>query len=143
MRPISSGQHLRAHPAAAFAIKERIYGNRIVLFAPLYIANYCVNNCRYCAFRQGNKHLEVRGMPGMPGCTAARTSTPLQQQLQQAAEAAKGFDGSIDDVPGDVLLTAPSSNVGPGGVSSLHISPPCQPPTHCPAALRPLRGPAA
>ncbi|KAL4444884.1 hypothetical protein ABPG77_003934 [Micractinium sp. CCAP 211/92] len=42
----------------AFAIKERIYGNRIVLFAPLYIANYCVNNCRYCAFRQGNKHLE-------------------------------------------------------------------------------------
>jgi len=45
---------------AAFAIKQRIYGNRIVLFAPLYIANYCVNNCRYCAFRQGNKNLEVR-----------------------------------------------------------------------------------
>ncbi|EFN57653.1 hypothetical protein CHLNCDRAFT_30311 [Chlorella variabilis] len=42
----------------AFAIKQRIYGNRIVLFAPLYIANYCVNNCRYCAFRQGNKSLE-------------------------------------------------------------------------------------
>lgn len=42
----------------AFAIKQRIYGNRIVLFAPLYIANYCVNNCRYCAFRQANKHME-------------------------------------------------------------------------------------
>lgn len=49
---------------AAFAIKQRIYGNRIVLFAPLYIANYCVNNCRYCAFRQGNKSLEVRGGGG-------------------------------------------------------------------------------
>ena len=35
----------------AFAIKHRIYGNRVVLFAPLYIANWCVNSCRYCAFR--------------------------------------------------------------------------------------------
>ena len=42
----------------AFAIKQRIYGNRIVLFAPLYLANYCVNNCRYCAFRATNKHIE-------------------------------------------------------------------------------------
>lgn len=39
----------------AFAIKNRIYGNRIVLFAPLYIANWCVNNCKYCAFRAQNK----------------------------------------------------------------------------------------
>ena len=42
----------------ALAIKERIYGNRIVLFAPLYIANYCVNSCTYCAFRAGNKQLK-------------------------------------------------------------------------------------
>lgn len=42
----------------AFAIKNRIYGNRIVLFAPLYIANYCVNSCTYCAFRAGNKKLQ-------------------------------------------------------------------------------------
>lgn len=42
----------------AFAIKNRIYGNRIVLFAPLYIANYCVNSCTYCAFRAGNKNLQ-------------------------------------------------------------------------------------
>jgi 2-iminoacetate synthase ThiH len=41
----------------ALAIKERIYGNRIVLFAPLYLANYCVNSCTYCAFRSGNKGL--------------------------------------------------------------------------------------
>ncbi|GBF89545.1 hypothetical protein Rsub_02263 [Raphidocelis subcapitata] len=42
----------------ALAIKERIYGNRIVLFAPLYLANYCVNSCTYCAFRSGNKSLQ-------------------------------------------------------------------------------------
>lgn len=38
-------------------IKERIYGNRLVMFAPLYLTNACVNNCLYCAFRQDNKEL--------------------------------------------------------------------------------------
>ena len=36
-------------------LKRRIYGNRIVLFAPLYVGNYCVNNCVYCGFRSSNK----------------------------------------------------------------------------------------
>eukprot|EP00457_Paulinella_chromatophora_P005285 gb/GEZN01005300.1/.p1 GENE.gb/GEZN01005300.1/~~gb/GEZN01005300.1/.p1 ORF type:complete len:530 (+),score=30.34 gb/GEZN01005300.1/:28-1617(+) len=42
----------------AFSIKNRIYGNRIVLFAPLYLANYCVNSCQYCAFRSSNKNIQ-------------------------------------------------------------------------------------
>ncbi|HCI55886.1 MAG TPA: [FeFe] hydrogenase H-cluster radical SAM maturase HydG [Bacteroidales bacterium] len=36
-------------------LKKRIYGNRIVLFAPLYIGNKCTNNCQYCGFRVTNK----------------------------------------------------------------------------------------
>ncbi len=36
-------------------LKKRIYGNRIVLFAPLYIGNKCTNNCTYCGFRVTNK----------------------------------------------------------------------------------------
>ena len=43
--------------AAARAVKHDIYGNRLVLFAPLYIANYCSNNCLYCGFRRDNKTL--------------------------------------------------------------------------------------
>ncbi len=39
----------------AQTLKKRIYGNRIVLFAPLYIGNKCVNNCKYCGFRTSNK----------------------------------------------------------------------------------------
>ncbi|MCE3201410.1 [FeFe] hydrogenase H-cluster radical SAM maturase HydG [Paenibacillus sonchi] len=35
-------------------IKEQIYGNRIVLFAPLYVSNYCVNNCVYCGYKHSN-----------------------------------------------------------------------------------------
>lgn len=39
-------------------IKEKIYGNRLVMFAPLYVTNLCVNNCLYCAFRRDNKELK-------------------------------------------------------------------------------------
>jgi len=42
---------------AARTLKERIYGNRIVLFAPLYIGNDCVNDCVYCGFRTSNKEV--------------------------------------------------------------------------------------
>jgi len=38
----------------AYGIKTTVYGNRIVLFAPLYISSKCVNNCAYCGFRSGN-----------------------------------------------------------------------------------------
>ena len=36
-------------------IKDKFYGNRIVMFAPLYLSNYCVNNCTYCPFHYKNK----------------------------------------------------------------------------------------
>ena len=35
-------------------VKEKVYGRRIVLFAPLYLSNDCINDCRYCGFRKGN-----------------------------------------------------------------------------------------
>ena len=36
-------------------IKEHIYGNRIVMFAPLYLSNYCINGCVYCPYHAKNK----------------------------------------------------------------------------------------
>ena len=36
-------------------IKEQIYGNRIVMFAPLYLSNYCINGCVYCPYHKKNK----------------------------------------------------------------------------------------
>ena len=38
-------------------IKEKFYGNRIVMFAPLYLSNYCINGCRYCPYHGQNKHI--------------------------------------------------------------------------------------
>lgn len=41
-------------------IKEKFYGNRIVMFAPLYLSNYCVNGCVYCPYHYKNKHIPRR-----------------------------------------------------------------------------------
>ncbi|HTJ00684.1 MAG TPA: [FeFe] hydrogenase H-cluster radical SAM maturase HydG [Dongiaceae bacterium] len=46
--------------AAARFVKDEIYGNRLVLFAPLYVSNLCQNECSYCAFRVRNTELERR-----------------------------------------------------------------------------------
>ena len=46
--------------ALARRIKEHIYGNRIVMFAPLYLSNYCVNGCVYCPYHLKNKHIPRR-----------------------------------------------------------------------------------
>ncbi|WP_422446271.1 [FeFe] hydrogenase H-cluster radical SAM maturase HydG [Thermoanaerobacterium sp. DL9XJH110] len=39
----------------AHELKKKIYGNRIVLFAPLYYSDYCINNCRYCGYHRDNR----------------------------------------------------------------------------------------
>ncbi len=43
--------------ALAEEIKKEFYGNRIVMFAPLYLSNYCVNGCLYCPYHYKNKHI--------------------------------------------------------------------------------------
>ncbi|MCF0120442.1 MAG: [FeFe] hydrogenase H-cluster radical SAM maturase HydG [Oscillospiraceae bacterium] len=42
---------------AAREIKEKFYGNRVVMFAPLYLSNYCINGCRYCPYHGQNKSI--------------------------------------------------------------------------------------
>ena len=44
--------------ALAEEIKQAFYGNRIVMFAPLYLSNYCVNGCVYCPYHMKNKHIK-------------------------------------------------------------------------------------
>jgi 2-iminoacetate synthase len=57
----------------ARSLKEKVYGNRIVLFAPLYVGSLCTNDCQYCGFRTSNK--------------SAQRTTLNQQQLIQEVEA--------------------------------------------------------
>jgi 2-iminoacetate synthase len=57
---ISDSALLEEMFAAARFVKDEIYGNRLVIFAPLYVANLCKNECSYCAFRAGNTELKRR-----------------------------------------------------------------------------------
>ncbi len=46
----------------ASEVKERIFGSRIVLFAPLYLSNHCTNGCLYCGFRSSNRGVERKAL---------------------------------------------------------------------------------
>lgn len=48
-------EHIEIIKAAARELKEKVYGKRIVMFAPLYVGNLCMNNCEYCGFKVTNK----------------------------------------------------------------------------------------
>ncbi|MDD7362797.1 MAG: [FeFe] hydrogenase H-cluster radical SAM maturase HydG [Peptoniphilus sp.] len=48
----------KAYRELAIRIKKKYYGNRVVLFAPLYLSNYCVNGCVYCPYHHKNKHID-------------------------------------------------------------------------------------
>lgn len=52
---IKKENHMKQLLDIAGRIKKEIYGNRLVIFAPLYISNYCVNNCTYCGYKRTNK----------------------------------------------------------------------------------------
>lgn len=50
-----SEEHVTQIYKIAEKIKSEIYGNRVVIFAPLYVSDYCVNNCKYCGYKRENK----------------------------------------------------------------------------------------
>ncbi|NLM52255.1 MAG: [FeFe] hydrogenase H-cluster radical SAM maturase HydG [Firmicutes bacterium] len=52
---ITDGELLDEVFAAAKEVKQRIYGQRVVIFAPLYVSDFCVNSCRYCGYQRNNK----------------------------------------------------------------------------------------
>jgi 2-iminoacetate synthase len=48
--------------AAASQLKDAVYGKRIVLFAPLYVGNLCINDCAYCAFKRSNDRIKRKSL---------------------------------------------------------------------------------
>lgn len=57
---VQDPEMIREMEVAAFQIKKKVYDNRIVTFAPLYMGNYCVNNCAYCGFKHENRTAKRR-----------------------------------------------------------------------------------
>jgi 2-iminoacetate synthase len=55
---VKGGKRMDLIFRSAWKVKNEIYGNRLVLFAPLYISDYCVNDCEYCGFHCRNRELK-------------------------------------------------------------------------------------
>jgi len=62
---------------AAFRLKQKIFGPRVVLFAPLYLSNLCINNCLYCGFRAGNPKRQTRTLSPDEAAAEARHLSEL------------------------------------------------------------------
>jgi 2-iminoacetate synthase len=103
--------------AAARYIKDEIYGNRLVLFAPLYISNLCKNECTYCAFRRSNKDLTRRtlSMEEIAAETRILINQGHKRMLLVAGESypePEGFDYVLKAIE---AVYATKSNDGKGG----------------------------
>lgn len=57
---VEKDEQLKQIFKTATKVKQEIYGNRLVLFAPLYISSFCVNDCEYCGFHRRNKALRKK-----------------------------------------------------------------------------------
>jgi len=69
---IEDAEYIQKIFAAASFVKDAIYGRRVVLFAPLYISNFCVNQCLYCSFKSDNLLFKRKAL----------TATEINQQIE-------------------------------------------------------------
>jgi len=81
-------------------VKQQIYGNRLVLFAPLYIGNQCSNNCLYCAFRRDNKTLKRANL------TIPQIEQEVKTLLEQGHKRLLMLCGETEELPFDYFLEA-------------------------------------
>lgn len=109
--------------SAAADVKEHIYGNRIVLFAPLYISNICANCCQYCAFNAENKEIKRKAL------TVAEIQGQVEWLLKRghkrillvAGESAPAGKKPIDFYV-EAVKAIYSVNVGPHRIKRVNIN---------------------
>jgi 2-iminoacetate synthase len=108
---------------AARLVKEAVYGRRIVLFAPLYISNPCVNGCRYCAFRADNRATERKSLapPQVREQAVALLRCGQKRVLMVAAEGAGG-EGSGIGYYVDSVRAIYSASHGPHRIKRVNVN---------------------
>lgn len=74
----------------AAGVKEKIFGSRVVLFAPLYLSNYCTNGCLYCGFRSQNRGVQRTALSPEE---AAREASALEAMGFKRVLLVTGEDG--------------------------------------------------
>ncbi len=118
---VESPQLLAEICAAAKAIKEEIYGSRLVLFAPLYISNQCSNECTYCAFRASNAALTRRTL------TQAEIAEETRILIRQGHKRLLVVAGETLPQQGfqyilDTIKTIYAAKVGPGEIRRVNVN---------------------
>lgn len=107
--------------STAKKIKEDIYGTRLVLFAPLYISNRCMNECTYCAFRATNSDLKRRTLTQEEIAEETRILVRQGQKriLMVSGEALppQGFQYILDSIK-----TIYDTKVGPGEIRRVNVN---------------------
>lgn len=106
---------------AARRVKEAIYGNRIVLFAPLYVSNLCANECLYCAFRASNRTLPRRAL------ATEELAEEVRHLLRQGHKRVLLVSGEAYPREGlDYILrairTVYATRLGPGEIRRLNVN---------------------
>lgn len=107
---------------AAF-VKNAIYGRRVVLFAPLYISNYCVNTCLYCAFQSGNRQIRRKALTAdeIKAEVASLLKKGHKRVLLVAGESAPAGKKQIDYYR-EAIDAVYSVRVGPHEIKRVNIN---------------------
>lgn len=104
----------KIHETAAF-IKDEIYGKRLVLFAPLYLSNYCNNECSYCAFRHSNDQLTRKSLDcnEIQNEVKSLINSGHKRLLLVAGEdhRQKSFDALLDSIDQTYAVSTPKGNI--------------------------------
>ncbi len=104
---------------AAKKVKEIIYGKRLVLFAPLYIANLCSNNCLYCAFRKDNKKISRTVL------SQNEIRKEVEALLREGHKRLLMLSGETEETPLDYFIeaihTAYSARVGKNYIRRINV----------------------
>lgn len=107
--------------ATAKKVKELIYGTRIVLFAPLYLSNYCTNNCLYCGFRLANKELPRRKLTVQEAVDDAK-NLMIQGHKRLLLVAGEDVEKTNLDYVEEIIRTIYETKVGKGEIRRININ---------------------
>jgi len=103
-----------------YQIKEKVYGRRVVTFAPLYVSNYCVNNCVYCGYRKSNKET-VRHRLTLDE-VEAEVAALVQQGHKRLIMVYGEHPSSNVHYMADTLVRAYNTKVGNGEIRRVNVN---------------------
>ncbi len=118
---VEDPEHLNRMFDTANYIKTEIYGSRLVLFAPLYVSNFCRNECLYCAFKKSNTMIPRRTL------TMAEIKREVEALVSQGHKrvllvSGEGLGKNALDYTIEALETIYSVRVGKGEIRRINVN---------------------